>query len=172
MLTLNCLKMYVKMPVQPLHQSLTLTSYTQLKASAYLHLRVCHCLACRGVRIFHQHQECPGSLWKLVCRKEEVYFLNVGKNIDTEASDTSERQFIRQEVHWLVAAPNTTDLTALSPCLVHRPHTGCNYHMKSHGTSSSIPLSPARSEGHTQPISKPSAQSQKPFQSPPTNTKW
>lgn len=61
MLTLSCLEMYVKMSAQPLYQSLTLTSYTQLKASAYLRLRVCHCLACTGVRILHQHQECPES---------------------------------------------------------------------------------------------------------------
>lgn len=63
-----------------------LTSYTLLIASAYLHLRVCHCLACTRVRIFLQHQECPGSLWTRVCRREEAHSLNDGKDAGTGRS--------------------------------------------------------------------------------------
>lgn len=115
---LNCLKMYIKMPAHPLYQSLTLTFYTLLKASAYLHSRVCCCLACREARIFLQHRECPASLWKLVCRKEETYFLNV-VNMQTLRSLTCQAagQFIRWELHWPVTALNTTRPPEHSPIL-------------------------------------------------------
>lgn len=88
-IVISCFCLTVLLPAQPLPQSLTLTSYTLLKASACLHWTACHCLACTEVRISLQHPECPGSLWKLVCRKEETRASVLVKQADPGVFDTS-----------------------------------------------------------------------------------
>lgn len=131
------------MPAQPLHQSLTLTSYTLLKASAYLHLRVCHCLACTEVRIFLQHQECPGSLWKLVCRKEQTHFLSVGKYADIWGLWQSGIYQARGSLDSDCSDHLQNSWSLSHPRVVFRPHTVCNTprHIELHRTPSTSLLS-------------------------------